>query len=242
MTDIVFLYKADHRVNENELRYSIRSAVSNLKFNNLIVVGDRPSFLSDEAIHLPAEVKKGKIESKYLFKHIDMLEKARAIIQDKRIAKNIIWCNDDFYVMKEYNEFPYYYNGTIKDWYDSQNNWEKAGGKKSKTWNIYISELYKRFPKGKWYEVHCPIVFNKRKLAKVIKDCNLQHLGTIRSYYANYYGVKSEETKDYKIYTINNFKKYKTAPFISTTNIMGRFSPVIDFLKTKFPNKTIYEK
>ena len=241
--DCVILYKALPTAHEGEILYTIRSVTKNLKFDNLIVIGDKPSFLSDKAIHIDLTLKDDHVKRDCLFKHVDMLAKAKAIIADERISKDFIWCNDDMYILKPFEEvFPYYYNKKVRDWHDAQNNWEIAGGKKSKTWNYYIEEAYKNFPDGNWFEVHCPIVFNKRKLSTVINKYKLKHLGTIRTHYANHCKIEGVPTIDYKAYTVQKFKEYKSAPFMSTTNVMGRFQPLKMFLREKFKEKTIYEK
>ena len=86
-------------------------------------------------------------------------------------------------------------------------------------------------------------MFNKQKLLKVIEKYELHHIATIRSYYANEYKVKGIETKDYKIYNIKNFRDYKdTAPFLSTTNVTGKWYPMMNFLQDKYKNKSKYEK
>lgn len=243
--DLVILYKKSPSTCEDEIRFTIRSMEKYVKFDNLIVIGDRPSFLNAKAIYINLTLENDGIKRDCLFKHIDMLAKAKAIIADERISNDFIWSNDDFIILQPQDRIPYYYNRTLEEWHDAKNNnWEMAGGFKSNTWIKYINEVYEVFPEGNWYEVHYPIVFNKKKLDNVIRKYKLEHLGVIRSFYCNNYKtIKGEQIEqDYKIYTVDDFKKYKKAPFISTTNAMGRFEPLIQFLAAKFPQKSSYEK
>lgn len=243
--DLVILYKKSPSTCEDEIRFTIRSMEKNVQFDQLIVIGDRPSFLNAKAIYINLTLENDGIKRDCLFKHIDMLAKAKAIIADDRISDNFIWSNDDFIILQPQDRIPYYYNRTLEEWHDAKNNnWEMAGGFKSNTWIKYINEVYEVFPEGNWYEVHYPIVFNKKKLDNVIRKYKLEHLGVIRSFYCNNYKtIKGEQIEqDYKIYTVDDFKKYKKAPFISTTNAMGRFEPLIQFLAAKFPQKSSYEK
>lgn len=243
--DLVILYKKSPSTCEDEIRFTIRSMEKYVKFDNLIVIGDRPSFLNAKAIYINLTLENDGIKRDCLFKHIDMLAKAKAIIADERISNDFIWSNDDFIMLQPQERIPYYYNRTLEEWHDAKNNnWEMSGGFKSNTWIKYINEVYEVFPEGKWYEVHYPIVFNKKKLDNVIKKYKLKHLGTIRSFYCNNYKtIKGEQIeRDYKIYSVDDYKRYKNAPFISTTNEMGRFEPLIQFLAAKFPQKSSYEK
>lgn len=243
--DLVILYKKSPSTCEDEIRFTIRSMEKNVQFDQLIVIGDRPSFLNAKAIYINLTLENDGIKRDCLFKHIDMLAKAKAIIADDRISDNFIWSNDDFIILQPQDRIPYYYNRTLEEWHDAKNNnWEMAGGFKSNTWIKYIKEVYDAFPEGNWYEVHYPIVFNKKKLDNVIRKYKLEHLGVIRSFYCNNYKtIKGEQIeRDYKIYSVDDYKRYKNAPFISTTNAMGRFEPLIQFLAAKFPQKSSYEK
>jgi hypothetical protein len=64
------------------------------------------------------------------------------------------------------------------------------------------------------FNIHFPIVYNKKKLARVLNQAR----GSIRIYYCNFYNIKGEQTQDYKTYKKSDIKKYKDAPFLSTTD------------------------
>ena len=97
--DLVILYKKSPSTCEDEIRFTIRSMEKYVKFDNLIVIGDRPSFLNAKAIYINLTLENDGIKRDCLFKHIDMLAKAKAIIADERISNDFIWSNDDFIML-----------------------------------------------------------------------------------------------------------------------------------------------
>ena len=51
--DIVYVLGKDYANSFNEFRYSVRSAEKNLVFDNLYILGVKPTFINDKAIHIP---------------------------------------------------------------------------------------------------------------------------------------------------------------------------------------------
>jgi hypothetical protein len=240
--DVVYHYHKGKYGTDTEIRYSIRSIEKYLDFNKLIIRGDLPSFANREIKHLNVRADKATTKRVALFKHLDMLAGARAIINDKKISDDFYWMNDDFYLMKPYKIFPYFYNGTITEWNNRQDNWGSIGGKRSNVWQKYINEIHTAFPDGLWYEVHCPILFNKQKLELLLNKYELQHVATIRSYYGNEYKVGGQNTSDYKLYRPEQIKKYKDAPFLSSSNGVQYYPEYSRFMKLNFNKPSKYEK
>jgi len=211
--DLVYAYK---KTDTNELRYSIRSAVKHLKFDKIIILGEKPEWLDALEIYVP-DTAATKAEN--------VINKLRAT-DDNRVSEDFIYMNDDFFLLQDYLEIPYYYNYTIKDWV------EKYPREKGLHYE-HLIKLYKEFPQGKYFEIHFPIVYNKKKLKAVIEKYGLSDTLMTRSYYCNEYKVKAVQTKDYKdTHNLNS-------PFISTSNIGFLVSQTK--IKARFNLKSKYE-
>lgn len=79
----------------NELLYSIRSMATHFKEEfNLVVIGDKPSWLSDEAIFINAAVI-SNVPVK------DVASKMKKIIAADFVSENFIWMNDDIYAVND---------------------------------------------------------------------------------------------------------------------------------------------
>jgi len=67
-------------------------------------------------------------------------------------------------ILKPLKEVPYYYRGTLEEHVEAI--LEKFGE------NMYyksINSVLEKFPKGKSFDVHTPIVFNKKKLKYILE-------------------------------------------------------------------------
>lgn len=235
--DLVYVYKKVFGSNY-ELRFSLRSAEKNLKFDNVFIVGSKPSITNENITHIP-------IADNERDRHKNVGKKIKAIIEDDRISENFILMNDDFFILKEFDEIPYYYNRHLKQWVKK----ERAGGKfnsfKCRRWYYFINQVYERFPEGKFFELHFPIVYNKEKLKAVIDKYNLELTAMLRSHYCNEYEkeLNIKESIDYKIYSVKMIKEMKdNTKFISTKNDMAQTTAFKSFISKRFPQKSSYEK
>lgn len=232
--DIV--YTLDKKCDGEELRYSLRSLV-NMPHDKVFVVGACPRWLKN-VIHIPTEQTGTKWQN--------VPRNLRAVCQDERVSANFIYMNDDFFVTdkvktpgKELN----LYNDTLqalierakKNGHDNtpyiRGAWET---------NEFIKWL--GVPEPKSYELHTPMVFNKKKLAKMFElkgvwDIDVLHY---RSLYGNLYLSGGQNTQDVKVFIRNGFPPSKPGKFLSCDN--GGFFILHNFLFTKFPEKSAYEQ
>lgn len=161
-----------------ELRHSLRSLAENFKEPfQVFIVGDRPKWLSDEAVHIPAPVMSKNPP-------LDIVNKLKLVIADERVSDDFIWMNDDIYflnpvVLEDIKILKC--AGTLQDARTSgtlhQNN-------KGRTFS-----LLKKLGKSTWdYSTHLPFLYNKKLMTELIAKFNLaKQPYLITTLYHNYY-------------------------------------------------------
>jgi hypothetical protein len=214
-----------------ELRYSIRSAVKNLIFDNLWVVGGKPDWYDGNYI----EVSQNKT------KYVNARNNLRAICNSSEISESFILMNDDFYIINKVEDVPYMHGGLLSD---KIKMYKELTGDTRYVLMLKrtLLNLSRRLKKDVLdYELHVPMVMEKGKLLKIIELPDLW-----RSRYGNTFGVGGTEIEDVKVYSsgtlvkksydINNLKyDYLSSNDDSFEMIRN------EILKVSFPNKTIYE-
>ncbi len=227
--DLVYICKNGEN---EELRYSIRSAVKNLPHDKIWVVGGKPDWYTGNYI----EVDQSKAKYKNAKNNL------KAICDSKDISESFILMNDDFYIINKVESVPYMYSGAldtkikIREDLFTGNSYTRLlkqtlGSLSRRSKNIILD-----------YELHVPMVMEKKKLCKV-----LMFSGLWRSLYGNMFdvgGIKisdvkvySEDEKFYKnSYDVNNLKY----DYLSSSD--NSFKDVKSLiLEKQFKHKTIYE-
>lgn len=219
------------RNGENEeLRYSIRSATQNLEHESVWVVGGKPDWYRGNSIKV-----KQSLGEKYNNAKNNLL----TIINSNQISDEFILMNDDFFTLKETKLKPYF-SGTLQERLDrnirlSPNSAYTA--KIQQTMEMLESLGYQE-PLD--YSIHVPMALDKQRLSEAL-DFPL-----IRSAYGNIAQVGGEQRSDVKIYSGSlyngmSYKPNKDSDFISTDD--GSFPFVKDkLLDHLFPNPTVYEQ
>jgi hypothetical protein len=215
-----------------ELRYSIRSAVQNLPHGKIWVVGGKPDWYMGRYIQVDQDKAK----------YINARNSLRAICESEEISESFTLMNDDFYIVNKVKSVPYMYSGTLIDKINQRE--EMLSG------NLYISLLKqtlaslsrKRIESVLDYELHVPMVMDKSKLAQI-----LDLSGLWRSTYGNLFNVGGIETKDVKVYTKKS-KLYRSSYDIKTleSDYVSSSDDSFELLRIKileklFPEKSIYE-
>ncbi len=230
MYDLVYLYRR-YGDDEDHLKFSIRSANKNLPHRNLVIVGDLPKFINEEKItYLPGPFEGGRSPN--------IKAKLKKVIKDERISQDFYLMNDDFYILKPYNIFPYYHCRKLMWW------WQDTERKNfiTRGWLDRIEGLIDEFPNGYWYELHCPILYNKKRIRELARAFSMKKVLSLRTRYCNYFNVASQHTKDYKAYTLEEFIKYKDAPWLSSSDDVEKSQSFKSFMGQMFPRKSKYEK
>jgi hypothetical protein len=227
--DLVYICRND---DNEELRYSIRSAVKNLPHDKIWVVGGKPDWYTGNYI------KVSQTRSKY----VNARNNLKTICASEDISDSFILMNDDFYIINKVHSVPYMYSGTLDAKIKIREDLF--------TGNSYITLLRQtlsvlsRRSKNPIldYELHVPMVMEKKKLSKVLKFSGLW-----RSVYGNMFEVGGNQIKDVKVY--NKTDKFYTTSYdinnleydyLSSND--NSFEIIKDMLlKKMFPDKSIYE-
>jgi hypothetical protein len=227
--DLVYICKDG---DNEELRYSIRSAVQNLPHARIWVVGGKPDWYKGRYIKVDQDKPK----------YINARNNLKAICRSKEISESFILMNDDFYIVNKVDSIPYMYSGTLRSKIHQRE--DMLSG------NSYISLLKQTFAflsrRGIKnvldYELHVPMVMDKKRLREV-----LYFPGLWRSIYGNLFNVGGTETKDVKVYGKKS-KLYKTSYNIKnlTSDYLSSGSDCFEQVKSEvleklFPFKTVYE-
>jgi hypothetical protein len=184
--DLVYICR---KGKNEELRYSIRSAVKNLPHDKIWVVGGKPDWYTGNYI----EVRQTR--SKYS----NARNNLKAICKSELISESFIFMNDDFYIINKVDSVPYMYSGTLD---------EKIQIREDLFTGNSYTELLRQTLNGLFrktktivldYELHVPMVMEKKKLLKV-----LMFSGLWRSIYGNTFKVGGIKIKDVKVYDINS--------------------------------------
>jgi hypothetical protein len=221
------------RDGENEeLRYSIRSAVKNLPHDKIWVVGGKPDWYTGN--HISVNQTKDKYQN--------AKENLKVITKSEEISESFILMNDDFYIINKVNTIPYMHAKTLDDKIKSRD--DQFSG--NSYMNILRKTLHILSKKSTTppldYELHVPMVMEKKKLSLI-----LRFGGLWRSVYGNTFNVGGIEMTDVKVYEESsvfypssydmNDLKYD---YLSSND--GSFEDVKKIILDKrFSSKSIYE-
>lgn len=200
MMDMVWVYV--NRGEQEELEYSIKSA-KNVEHGREIVIGDKPNF---DVEHMKPSIVRWSM----LSPHHDVISKLNYLTQAD-VSDDFILMNDDFFVMKP-TEIPVAHRGTLED--------HIAGRRLNDSYTKTLRKTYDYlkllgFENPFSYELHIPMVFNKKKLAgmyeTVIPRITSASPMLTRSLYGNIFEIGGEKMDDVK-----NMKDFEGQTFLST--------------------------
>lgn len=219
MMDLVYICRDG---DNEELRYSIRSAVKNMPHDKIWVVGGKPDWYIGP--HIPVD----QVATKYL----NVAKNQEAAFSSELISENIVLMNDDFFIIKPIDKIKTYHGGPL---IDTIRDFRRAGVN-----SLYVRKLdhTRRVLKRNFniqhpfsYELHVPMPATKSGMREVIK------LGVAsRSAYGNINKVGGEDMKDVKFYTgsIMDHKNYKEVLSYSG-NIEDMEYPYLSSSDASFP-------
>jgi hypothetical protein len=215
-----------------ELRYSIRSAVKNLPHDKIWVVGGKPDWYTGNYI----EVDQGKA------KYTNARNSLKAICNSKDISDSFILMNDDFYIINKVDSVPYMYAGTLNDKIEQREDIFSGNTYTTLLRKTLGSLSRKKLDVALDYELHVPMIMEKRKLEKV-----LMLSGLWRSVYGNIFNVGGIQVKDVKVYDKKD-KFYVNSYDINSleSNYLSSNDDSFETIKSlileeRFPLKTVYE-
>ena len=225
--DIVYVCRPG---DNEELRYSIRSVVKNIKHDNIWLVGNKPKWYSGKFLPVP--------DTGNRYENIRNAIESVSINSD--ISEDFLFMNDDFFILKPLTEIPVFHGGLL---IDKINNYIDLTGI-----NRYVKMLMNthRFllrhgikdPLD--YDIHVPMQMNKTNLTKIIRKKHFP-----RSMYGNIFNIGGTEIKDVKIYprTSNLYPKSYSIDASTTylSTLDSSFEGVFGLLQDMFRDKTEYE-
>lgn len=203
----------------NELRYALRSwEMYGPPIKQLLIIGHKPDWLQN--VHYLPFNDAQQTKTKNIFDKV----KIAASLYDR-----FIFANDDHFLLQPMYELPYYYSCMLRDF--------KGGGE---SFMRYVSNTYKLFPSGKYYDVHTPMI-----VESYVIDMMTYHRDTIfKSCYGNTAQVEGVEFRDCKIngnIRRDEITRYvEGKPFLST----GEAVPwdLKRWFEEKYPVKSRWEK
>jgi hypothetical protein len=214
-----------------ELRYSIRSAVKNFKHDNIWVVGYKPDWFVGNFVSVP------DIGQKF----DNIVNCIKEISQIEQISDDFILMNDDFFFLQPMDYLETYHGGSLLK---KTNEYLSMGARKYGTLlnRTHRSLLRLGIKDPLDYDIHVPMPMNKEKLRLSLNKAYFP-----RSAYGNVNNVGGKLITDVKTYGRRssmasrsyNFSK-GNMPFISTED--SSFQDVYEtILRDMFPTPTKYE-
>lgn len=220
-----------------ELRYSIRSAVANLKHENIWVVGGKPDWYAGNYI---------RVDQKFS-KYENVRANLYAVVNSKDVSDDFILMNDDFFILSKIVRLGTYHSGSIR------NRIKELQAKYRSSAYITILKsslkyLMKRgIPNPLNYALHIPFVMNKERLRPLLElDVSW------RIVYGNIYKSGGNEVtsydggvKDVKAYVRDGVfeaepKNSLSKKFLSSQD--NSFEILLPELQKRFPGPSKYEK
>ena len=241
--DIVYLIKVTSENDSEELRYSLRS-LKNIPHERVVIVGEKPEWVTNVEFIPVAQTKT---------KHQNWGMNLSAAVRSSYISDDFIMMNDDFFIMKKIQDMPDLNLGTMKQVIDSYNKRYPEGSEYiDKMTKLYTMLVENGHENPLSYELHVPVVLNKRRVLDMYSAAGSQPIYQFRSYYGNYFNVSSTTVRDVKVFLDPSHndplynedpEKYLSAQtFLSTTGGSFERGEPGDFIRKMFPEKSPYER
>lgn len=223
--DIVYFVK-DSDENE-ELKYSLRSVEQHFPHHRVIFIGGCPKGLKPDKLIRTKQDKETKWENT----NIAM----RAACESKSISDDFILFNDDFFILNDITELPYYYDGTLEDRIHSLQGYSHSEYKQKLIGcrNMLVARGYTE----RNYAVHVPIIINKKQMLECMKRFPQGLMW--RSLYGNFINAGGENIEDPKVATT-----YQTLPvgdFVSSNDYSFQYGVAGRQIKNRFQAPSRFE-
>lgn len=222
------------RDGENEeLRYSLRSVEKNLPCRKVWIIGGKPDDINpDEFVRIPQEKSNGT-------KWDRVRTNLRLVASNDKITENFILMNDDFFINKPTRKIEPAIAGTLAE------NIDRIEQKYHHAPTTYTIELRRAqrvledagLPTNS-YELHIPMVINRKKLAEILATFPPRH--ATRSLYGNLHRVGGAKRADCKIYDPEQ-EINPEEQFISSDDKTWGDTELTKYIQQKFPKKSRWE-
>jgi hypothetical protein len=228
MIDVVYPLTGNHKI----IRYSLRG-LNNIPFTGKVwIIGTLPVWCTREVNHIP-------MNDPYKHKQKNVIEKLITLCQNPLVSEEFLYMNDDFIFLKEgMNPFETTFVFKTLPEIDPE-----PRSKYIHSMNRTI-ELLRDNKRKQNYETHYPMMINKKKFLKTMKNTDWEEQPMLyRSLYANLNPHQKTEIiqQDFKIYNSNDWQRLIKSPYISTSPKLERSKNFRDWIETHLPTKTKYE-
>lgn len=227
MIDIVYVLGTGSKLNNFEIKMSLRSVEKHLTgYRNIYIVGENPSFLTG-VTHIPAS-------DPFRASDHNIMHKISVACKTPEISENFLFLNDDHFLMKpfEVDKFPYLYSGDLGEYIKKRGN-DEYGRRAQNTFNHLKAQ---NLP-TKHFDIHTPILYNKEKFLTLVSSLDWEKKQyIIKSLYANSLQIEGVETSDHKY---NNPPTTDVAVYSTYPNLRAS---VTRFLSEQYSNKSRFEK
>lgn len=226
--DLVYICRSG---DNEELRYSIRSAVANLPHKNIWVVGDKPTWYSGNFIPVK------QTNSKY--------SNVRKILEEIKsnslISDNFILMNDDFFIVRPVKKLKALHGGSLLEKVHRYQDLAMGSNYTRMLEQTYLRLTKMGIDSPLDYDIHVPMQMSRRGLREALKGQTLW-----RSTYGNIFKVGGTRMADVKVYVDGPLvsKSYDITElgydYLSTDD--SSFEMVKEaLLKDLFPEPSAYE-
>ncbi len=173
--------------NDMELKYCLRSIDKHMNVRDVWCVGIPRDWLSVNWIPHP------DIQGNYDERHESVRRKILKACRSPFISDPFLLFNDDFFLLRGIDHMYDYYDGTIPDRLKDA----AAGYRKRMEATIPYSD-------GKNYEVHTPVLINKKLFIEVAREGMLY-----RNIYCSASDTEKKSIKDPKLYLRSDHDKFR---------------------------------
>lgn len=233
MIDILYVVKQEE--DNEELRYSLRS-LRNIPHGKVFMAGYKPSWVSNKVIHIPVVQDRTKYKNS--------TNNLLTACNDPRLSSDFLLFNDDFFVMRPMKEMPVFNRGSN---HDVTAEYKAKGSGGYVNGMIQTEELLHQLGVKDVinYELHVPMHINKHKFIDVIQMQRdlAPHIRVVhkRTLYGNFWKLGGKKISDVKVYHLSQ-EWSEAAPLLSTLDNCFKLHPIGDYIRSKFPNPSPYEK
>lgn len=190
--DVVYVLGGGSKVDDLELRYSLRSVEKHLtNVDQVVIVGKRPEWIKD-IFYIEAA-------DEHACKETNIYSKILKASLCPSVSDDFLFFNDDHFLLKDYKaeEFPFFYKGGLLQIMGKLPPYNKYSTCVHRTALV----LKERGFAEKNFDTHTPIIYNKTKFAQIMPtyDWSQRFSYVVKSLYANSVGIEGIKEPDCKI-------------------------------------------
>lgn len=231
---LLYILGTGSKWDNNEIRYSLRSAEKYFKHSKVFIVGERPAWLQNIE-HIEAI-------DPYDNKLKNSIHKLHAAVQEERLPQRFVLMNDDFYFAKETKTLPVYHKGSLSGTLGRHPT--SSGYYYEAMWVTKMLLEKAGIENANDYSLHFPMVFDKARVHWLCSSMRYKREGFLfRTFYANYFKLKGTERSDVKLKGQNTaavLNKLAFDMFSTDDDIIA--SPVFQkWIAKKYPKPSRYE-